>query len=192
MSQNASTLPRCGVCGRQLKDPESIARGVGPVCAGKSRSGSRGGGGTAGPGCHVEESTMLTMAPIEDRPLSPTERQGLRHYEAIIKHGLRTFVNVGNALICIRNGQLYREEYATFEEYCDEKWGFTGRRARYLMSAAKTVTYLEESGTIVPLPESDGRRKCVPWDTNCTRQRADCCSWCCWRFGYSCTHLACE
>jgi len=26
---------RCGVCGRPLKDPKSVGRGIGPVCAGK-------------------------------------------------------------------------------------------------------------------------------------------------------------
>lgn len=29
-------LGSCGVCGRTLTDPESIAAGIGPVCAGKS------------------------------------------------------------------------------------------------------------------------------------------------------------
>jgi hypothetical protein len=28
-------LGHCGVCGRTLTDPESIARGIGPVCAGR-------------------------------------------------------------------------------------------------------------------------------------------------------------
>ena len=29
-----TTVPRCSKCGRVLKSPESIARGIGPECAG--------------------------------------------------------------------------------------------------------------------------------------------------------------
>jgi uncharacterized protein DUF6011 len=32
-------LPRCMKCGRRLKNPESIGRGMGPKCAGTTRKG---------------------------------------------------------------------------------------------------------------------------------------------------------
>ncbi len=34
-------IPRCSKCGRRLKSPESIARGIGPKCAGTSGSSRR-------------------------------------------------------------------------------------------------------------------------------------------------------
>ncbi len=34
-------IPRCSKCGRRLKSPESIARGIGPKCAGASGAGAR-------------------------------------------------------------------------------------------------------------------------------------------------------
>lgn len=158
-----STTSSCTVCGRPLKDPESIARGMGPVCAGKRGSGKQ---GNASSGSHRRElvtmpDTEITLdcGQTDAAPLSPTERESLRRYEETIEHGLKTFVAVGNALIYIRNGRLYREEYTTFEAYCDEKWGFTGRKARYLMGAAKTVAGLAESGTIVPLPENEAQAR---------------------------------
>lgn len=33
---------KCTVCGRKLRDAASIARGMGPVCAGKAKNGSKG------------------------------------------------------------------------------------------------------------------------------------------------------
>jgi hypothetical protein len=35
MTDYGHQLGRCGICHRTLTDPESIARGIGPVCAGK-------------------------------------------------------------------------------------------------------------------------------------------------------------
>lgn len=76
---------------------------------------------------------------------------GFEECEQIIERGLSTFVAVGSALVRIRDGRLYRQEYATFEVYCDRRWGFTDRRARQLMAAA-------EIGTTVPVgTESQAR-----------------------------------
>jgi hypothetical protein len=57
---------------------------------------------------------------------------------------------VGQALLAIRDEKLYRGRYAAFEEYCLERWGFTNRRARMLMSAAEVLTNLQ-TGTMVPV-----------------------------------------
>ncbi len=46
--------------------------------------------------------------------------------------------------------------YSRFEDYCRERWGWTDRRARQLMSAAETVKALE-TGTIVPTNEAQAR-----------------------------------
>lgn len=74
----------------------------------------------------------------------------LTELESRIEAGLNTFIDVGNALLEIRDEKLYRLDYGTFEEYCQERWGFNDRRARQLISAAETVATLK-SGTVVPL-----------------------------------------
>lgn len=84
------------------------------------------------------------------RQLSLFERTELQRHEATIERGLQTFVEVGNALASIRDGKLYRETHGTFEDYCRDRWGFTDRRARMLIDAAKTIANIE-TGTIVPL-----------------------------------------
>ena len=75
----------------------------------------------------------------------------LMEHEKVIEQGLGTFLDVGHALLAIRDGKKYRcAEYDTFEAYCKRRWDFSSSYARKLMSAAETVEVLE-SGTIVPL-----------------------------------------
>jgi hypothetical protein len=63
--------------------------------------------------------------------------------EKIVSKGKKTFVEVGLALAEIRDKRLYRVMFKTFEEYCQQKWGWKASRARQLISAAevqKSVT----------------------------------------------------
>lgn len=82
--------------------------------------------------------------------LNEIERAELAQLEATIEHGLQTFEDVGVALLAIRDQRLYRAEYGTFEDYCRERWGFSGRRGRLLMDAAQAVNEIK-SGTIDPI-----------------------------------------
>lgn len=84
-------------------------------------------------------------------------RSELAEHERVIARGLKTFVEVGSALMDIRDARLYREDYATFEDYCQQRWNMTDRRARQLMDAASTVQAIEETGTTVPATESQAR-----------------------------------
>jgi hypothetical protein len=86
--------------------------------------------------------------------LTITEQQELNQYEGIIEQGLETFVDVGSALLAIREKKLYRQ-HGTFEEYCKKRWRFGSRYARHLISAAETITNIK-TGTMVPvLPKSE-------------------------------------
>jgi hypothetical protein len=70
--------------------------------------------------------------------LTATESERLGELEAVIDRGKQTFLEVGNALLAIREEKLYRP--LTFEAYCDQRWGFSDRRARQFMAAAETGT----------------------------------------------------
>jgi N6-adenosine-specific RNA methylase IME4 len=90
-----------------------------------------------------------------DTALSIIERDELVRQEEIIERGLKTFVDVGLALMGIRDGKLYREQYGTFEVYCQERWGMDKRYANYQIAATKAM---ENLGTIVPiLPTHEGQ-----------------------------------
>ena len=62
--------------------------------------------------------------------------------ETIIESGLKTFVEVGNALSEIRDGLLYRVDHDTFEDYCIDRWGMKRAYANGLIRSAKVVDNL--------------------------------------------------
>ena len=82
----------------------------------------------------------------------------LRELEVVIERGLATFVDVGVALLHIRDRRLYHETHATFEEYCRERWGFTRERGRLLMRAAEVVAELPTIVGIAP-PQNEAQAR---------------------------------
>jgi hypothetical protein len=76
----------------------------------------------------------------------------LEKEEEIIEKGMRSFVEVGNALMRIRDNDLYTVNYNTFESYCKDRWGFTKSRANQLIGAANIVDAL---ATIVVKPATE-------------------------------------
>lgn len=91
--------------------------------------------------------------------LAISERQELQQHERVIQQGLNTFVEVGQALAAIRDSRLYREDYGTFEDYCQSRWGFTDRRARMFIDSASVLANLQ-TGTIVPiLPATESQAR---------------------------------
>jgi hypothetical protein len=62
----------------------------------------------------------------------------LTELEAVIKWGIQTFVEVGSALMEIRDKRLYREmAFTTFEDYCHKRWNWSRRHANRQIQAAE-------------------------------------------------------
>jgi hypothetical protein len=89
--------------------------------------------------------------------LSPAEVQTLDHYERIIAKGIKTFVEVGQALMAIRDQHLYREAYTTFEDYLRQRWDLSRPYAYQLMDASVVVQNLSAGADIVPVNEAQAR-----------------------------------
>jgi hypothetical protein len=49
-------------------------------------------------------------------------QKALAQCEGVIERGMKSFIEVGTALLKIRDERLYRENYGTFEEYCRKRW----------------------------------------------------------------------
>lgn len=81
--------------------------------------------------------------------LTLPDRARRQELEATISRGWRTFIQVGEALEEIRAKRLYREDFTTFEEYCQKVWNWSRQRAYQMMDAAKTAGVLEEVGVTV-------------------------------------------
>lgn len=59
--------------------------------------------------------------------------------EEQIQRGLQSFYEAGVALCEIRDSKLYRNHWATFEDYCLERWRMSKIHAHRLMNASQTV-----------------------------------------------------
>lgn len=87
--------------------------------------------------------------------LTVSEQGQLAQCEAIIERGLQSFIEVGNALATIRDQRLYRATHATFEDYCQDRWGLTRRHINHTIAAAQVVENLGNLGTMVPKPANE-------------------------------------
>ncbi|MGD0043799.1 MAG: hypothetical protein ABSE84_25910 [Isosphaeraceae bacterium] len=87
----------------------------------------------------AEPSTALTLAAV-DAPVGPittAERRDFRQAEATIERNKSAFLEMGRALAEIRDRRLYREAYATWEDYLRDRWGFGRQEAADKISAAR-------------------------------------------------------
>lgn len=84
--------------------------------------------------------------------LTVAEADVLADCEDTISRGLMTFVEVGQALITIRDNRLYRLSHVTFEDYCTGRWNFSFQRANQFIDAA-VVTELISTTTVVETPD---------------------------------------
>lgn len=71
--------------------------------------------------------------------ITPGEAADLRQLEARIRAGLATFVDVGMALLEIRDRRLYRATYLDFGSYCVHEWKMTRQHATRLANAAEVA-----------------------------------------------------
>ncbi|HXI19415.1 MAG TPA: site-specific DNA-methyltransferase [Chloroflexota bacterium] len=103
----------------------------------------------------MESLTLFDTAEAQRTPAT------LDQLERVIEGGLQTFVEVGLALLAIRDRGLYRKrkggQYDTFEDYCRERWKFTRQYAYNLMDAAKVAGILSTAVDKPPTAEWQAR-----------------------------------
>lgn len=87
--------------------------------------------------------------------LNPAAQVALVSCEQRIERGLKTFIDVGQALAEIRDSRLYKGTHDTFEDYCRERWGFSRQRAQQFTAAAELATTMVDTG----LPEPTNERQ---------------------------------
>jgi|SRR5271165_285227 len=102
------------------------------------------------------------MIVASNNKLSVIEKTTLVECEKIVDKGLKTFVEVGSALLTIRNQKLYRTTDKTFELYLERRFKISRKQGYRLMDAAITVNTLKAAG--IPekeLPKSEGAARVV-------------------------------
>ena len=75
--------------------------------------------------------------------LSGAEKTALARCERIIDRGLKTFREVGQALLEVRDSRLERRSHESFADYCEQRWKFTHRHANQLIADAKTIAAVD-------------------------------------------------
>jgi hypothetical protein len=98
----------------------------------------------------------MELATIHEFKLSTDTEKRFNQLEKIIEKGMTHFVEVGTALSLIREEKLYKLLFSTFEEYCQERWGFNSSRARQLIGAARINENIK-SVTIVTPPKTESQ-----------------------------------
>lgn len=83
--------------------------------------------------------------------MTTVEEYNLQRCEAIIERNLQSFVEVGLALLEIREQRLYKATHSTFETYCRERWGMSKRHANRTIEASQFTS----KGPIGPIPQNE-------------------------------------
>lgn len=81
----------------------------------------------------------MTLATVEPATLTLDEADELADHEAIIEQSQAVFVEVGNALMAIRDARLYRATHATFDAYLAARWPTISKRRGYQLIDAAAI-----------------------------------------------------
>lgn len=99
---------------------------------------------------------LRDMLGIKTSHLSAEETAELSRCEEIITEGLKKYQKVGLALERIRDRQLYRAAFESFEAYTLSKWGMTATHAARLIDASHVARNLQPTG-LTPETERQAR-----------------------------------
>lgn len=91
--------------------------------------------------------------------LAPAESDRLAELEAVIRRHVVSFIKVGMALAEIRDQQLYRERYGTFEEYCRLEHGYSRQRGYQIIAASDAARNVNPGLTWI-----DGQAGSATWE----------------------------
>jgi hypothetical protein len=92
----------------------------------------------------------MIVGPGDESKLPVPPGGDLARLEAVIERGLTTFIEVGAALLEIRERRLYREGFDSFEGYCRDRWGMARRTAYRYIEAAEVVDHVSDRTQVLP------------------------------------------
>lgn len=87
---------------------------------------------------------------VDGDALTSVESDELAAREQVIERGFKVWQEVGEALLHIRDKRLYRAKYATFEDYCRERWNMQRRHAYRLIDASEVYNNVSHGTQNVP------------------------------------------
>lgn len=81
----------------------------------------------------------------------------LEQLEVIVERGMTSFVEVGEALMEIRDSRLYEQTHLTFDAYCRERWQMRREIADRYVRAAEVHAVINPIGLPGPANEAQAR-----------------------------------
>lgn len=84
--------------------------------------------------------------------LSITERKTYKALKETIRHGLKAYIEMGQAFYRIREERLYREDYSTFQEFVVQEWSVSREFVDATIRATETAEKFQSAN--VPAPVS--------------------------------------
>lgn len=105
--------------------------------------------------------------------LTTAEVRNLQRNETIVDRGKIAFIEVGRALMAIRDDRLYRADYSTFEDYCQKRWAWDIRNVSRYIGAAEigqqcpNLDYsqaVELARLATPATDGDKRKKEIDFE----------------------------
>jgi hypothetical protein len=96
---------------------------------------------TAPPPTKGELTIHSALGKVDAR--TPEQEKLFQECEATISTGWDWFVKVGLALITIRDGRLFKNEFETFEQYYHARWNYRHTQVYNLISAAEVYEHLK-------------------------------------------------
>ena len=94
---------------------------------------------------HYPSSASSELATKEDAIFEPLTLEEESERLRLERQVERAFYQAGLALQTLRDQKLYRSTHKTFQEYCQDRFGFTRRKSDYLIAAVEIVDNLSEN-----------------------------------------------
>ena len=97
-----------------------------------------------------------TVSPETVLVLSTEEKIRLHQLELEIERNLTGFIKCGRALLEVRESRLYRERYASFADYCRERFALARSTCDQLCRSTQVFETLNVclAGSNTPVPET--------------------------------------
>ena len=97
-------------------------------------------------------SNIVESFTVDNATLSAAERAELETCLQVVRRGLGSFLEAGEALHRIKTKQLYRQSHATFEAFAVAEFNLTGRRLSQLVESFEIVRTMKLVSPSLPTP----------------------------------------
>ena len=96
--------------------------------------------------------SFLESITVGNIGLTVEERAELENCVQVVKRGLGSFLEAGEALQRIKSKQLYRQSHPTFEAFAAAEFNLTGRRLAQLIESFEIVKTMKLVSPSLPTP----------------------------------------